>query len=528
MLDIEAFLKSAQQLDLPNVDTTRIYKCAEKGCTTESTNPDEFAYDESRKAFYCKELRHGADCHNCGEAHCVEDLIEHSGQYYCQTCADELLPTCPNCEERVEPEEIMAPTAKNRFSMKNGGCDKCSSRCSHCGRVVDNDEVQDAGGDSYCDDCFSEYYCHCEGCGETVSNDDSHYVEEDGNYCDYCFNKKFTRCDDCKESFPKDEMTDDEDGNEYCETCWVNHRKDQIEPYADQLGMESFSFNKKDRFINKISKLVPISVKDLKTKYPALAAGLQDLIVASKGKDITMDILTAYKSKLMSEIFPVAYSTWSGMQRSVESSERAQLVLNIVASNEMLVRLKSNAALFDLFSRVNLVSKESTHPYTENQLGWARLELEQNKNYVLVDEIQTDHANAAKKLKENVSYELKKIRSQLQNKYGMDDAQFDSLLGEYLAITKDFPEIANQAIISFAVKNGYKKLFWHTYESGKKLKDNDPPRSLYEKTPKDHFFTPSQEKPFDLDGEFFEREAKDSNKQIQKLARRFQLKKLSS
>jgi len=40
------------------------------------------------------------------------------------------------------------------------------------------------------------------------------------------------------------------------------------------------------------------------------------------------------------------------------------------------------------------------------------------------------------------------------------------------------------------------------------LKNNEPPKSLYEKTPKENFYLPTKDKPFGLEEEFFEREAK--------------------
>jgi hypothetical protein len=56
-----------------------------------------------------------------------------------------------------------------------------------------------------------------------------------------------------------------------------------------------------------------------------------------------------------------------------------------------------------------------------------------------------------------------------------------------------------------------------------KLKHNEPPKSLYDKTPRDNFFLPSPNNPFGLEGKFFEREAKKAN-QLYKLARSLYIK----
>ena len=106
------------------------------------------------------------------------------------------------------------------------------------------------------------------------------------------------------------------------------------------------------------------------------------------------------------EEFPVEYSTWSGMQRSIdqapieEQPKFPQLVINVIASDKMRQEMKSNPALYKLFDDINTTSQGSGHPYAKDQIGWARLELDPKGQFILVDEIQSDHSNTIAQMKQ--------------------------------------------------------------------------------------------------------------------------------
>lgn len=134
-----------------------------------------------------------------------------------------------------------------------------------------------------------------------------------------------------------------------------------------------------------------------------------------------------------------------------------------------------------------------------------------NGEYILVDEIQSDHLNSAHTLKTSMTSEAHKVAATIKANFNLNDEQFKNVLNEYYNLLKDFPQIANQAITKFAKENGFKKIFWHTYESGKELKNNEPPKSLYTKLPKEHFYNETENRPFNLPGKFFEREARVNN-----------------
>jgi hypothetical protein len=146
--------------------------------------------------------------------------------------------------------------------------------------------------------------------------------------------------------------------------------------------------------------------------------------------------------------------------------------------------------------------------------------------YLFLEDRETNFRKGMKN-REDMSPTTEDILERIKesNKNVKDEDFGKETMDQFHNIIKDFPQIATQAIINFAKSNGFKKIFWHTYESGQKLKQNAPPKSLYNQVPKENFFVPSQEKPFDLSGDFFEREAS-IVKKLEKLARRLLIKNI--
>jgi hypothetical protein len=496
--------------------------CAEPNCGNKIDPANTFRDPHTNKQ-YC--VAHEKECENCSTHHYIGEMIEKDRYWYDRDCYAELFAKCPNCKEVVLTEDIYPPTRNNRWQMKNGGCKECSFICNGCQRVADKDYATFQGGDNYCEDCYHELFTNCEECGDTITREEGHYVDDVGEFCQTCYKDKFVKCQGCNtiiERSSANEIVDDY----YCDECY---QKPGPEAYIGMTEtLTNFTYTKKDRYLNLLDKLLPISSKNLKSKHPTIAAGLQDLISFARGGMLTAETVQSYRATLSPEDFPVAYTVWDGAQRSIDEmpnelrqqmEDKPQLVINILASSQMLATLKNNPAMYSLFDQINSLSRESGHPYIKDQIGWARIEIASDKSYMLVDEIQSDHSNAANRLRNDDSLEITKIRKTLRTKYNLDQESFNKLLNEYGSLMKDFPNIATQAVNRFAKNNAIKKIFWHTYESGKKLKDNEPPRSLYEKVPKENFFLPSQEKPFGLNGEFLEKEARQINR-MYKLARR--------
>jgi len=173
-----------------------------------------------------------------------------------------------------------------------------------------------------------------------------HYVEDEGDYCDHCYDKKFTQCYDCDKTIEKSDASE-ANGHEYCEDCFEKIGPSQFVQFTEKFN--GFSFTKKDKYLDALTPLLPISVKELKGKSPRLADGLRELITFSKGKTLDAEMVEKYRDSLGKEEFPVDYTAWSGIQRSIDNLSRedqekipdAQLVINVEASSQMLARLKA-------------------------------------------------------------------------------------------------------------------------------------------------------------------------------------------
>ena len=488
--------------------------CNYPGCQ-EHANP--IFKDEKHGGIYC--VSHCFRCGGCSELHGKQEEtdLDIGSQFtpqkrkFCKDCFDSnTMMQCPNCREVIAKEEFLEPQNGNTYSMKNGGCKNCAYKCSSCDKIVNKDTKYCFEDQCYCEDCFYELFHYCEECNDYVTQEDMIYIDKEQlAMCSSCYKQEYTKCYECDKEVRKDdaEKYDDE---YYCDKCINLAKTNQHKKLTDKLP--SFTYTSKDKYLNQLQKLLPISVKKLKTQYPFVVAGLSDLISFSKGKDLTDEMVYNYRVFLDPENFPVKYQTWDGLQRSIDNSpdkpEKEQLVLIIEAGKNMAKKLGLNDPLSWLFSSINSVSENSGHPSTPEMIGWARLELDPNGEYILVDEIQSDHLNAAHSLKNSNSEEIRKIQETIKTNFHLNDEQFKVVLNEYYNLLKEFPQIANQAITKFAKENVFKKIYWHTYESGKKLKQNDPPKSLYTKLPKEHGYNETENRPFNLPGKFFEREAR--------------------
>ena len=629
----------------------RLVPCQYPACQNK-LDPIDFVKtirDPKTNRFYCRE--HTAPCSRCEQVFFKEKLQKFdNGDLICELCYQELFMDCPHCHETIPKEDFLRPNGNEHGRMRNGGCTECAVECSSCERIIDKEVALPEDGDMYCEDCYSETFATCDECNSTIGRDDAEYAN-DHTYCDHCYNELYTACEECSDTIRQDDAFE-MNGSTYCQDCYDKLGPEQYAKYTQRFNQ--FDYTKKDRYLHQLFKILhneqEISIRDLKTKHPSIAAGLSELMAFAKGKPLTVLLVKKYRDNLNPEEFPIDYTVWSGIQRSIETIgkgaiEKPQLVMNILASQEMLIKLKSNRSLYDLFNSINEVSKQSTHPFVKDQIGWARLELNAGAGYLLVDEIQCDHSNASFELKQanskiwadinaittnladrflankddcislmfaegfdpdiqkegrdlyeryrsdnefigsgnedpgqpsyyslkdhfqkkhnltdvatreltkvvpalhkrligsksnifpiikkereriktqysiddeklnsilltNTPEEIERLRAALKSKYSLDDESLNKLLEQYSNILKDFPNIAAQAITRFAAINQIKKIYWHTFEGGKKLKDNEPPRSLYDKVPKENFFHPTTDKPFGLNADFLEKEAK--------------------
>lgn len=304
-------------------------------------------------------------------------------------------------------------------------------------------------------------------------------------------------------------------------------------------------YHAESKDLHELRRYLPISIKELRAKHTGLAGKLGNLIKFGGGKDITSEMVDAYEATLSDKhAFPVVKLRHEGAQRSVKEQAdeidykptQFQTVLSVQASKTMLDTINKSRSLRKLVTSSTEKSKEGGHPSSKNQIVWVRIEPNRQENYLLVDEIQSDLMKDALSEQEELTGRISQARKSLSEdaparKTTDSDDETGYLMlvqdakrileriepelkdvEKLIGMIKKFDRIAMQVVTKFAKDNGYKKIYYHTFESGNKLKKipgkRMPPKSLYTDSPKENYFKPSKDKPFGLDGDFFERQAR--------------------
>ena len=135
-------------------------------------------------------------------------------------------------------------------------------------------------------------------------------------------------------------------------------------------------------------------------------------------------------------------------------------------------------------------------------LAWARIDLDLETGEVLIEEIQTDWIREVDRMVNQFkdSYQKKereRIKDCWLSTYANTSLYNLKAYQAYLAIyKKTWAEAMMSATFDFCVNElGIRTIYFHTYESGKTLKDCDPPKSLYAKLPKKFGFVKTKEAP---------------------------------
>lgn len=123
-------------------------------------------------------------------------------------------------------------------------------------------------------------------------------------------------------------------------------------------------------------------------------------------------------------------------------------------------------------------------------LGWARIDLDLDSGELLIEEIQNDWLREVDSMVKRLTDLEKKNENRFKNHWFF--YSYNTTLDQlkkyqtYLApYKKIWAEAILAASIEFSVKEmGIRDIYFHTYESGCKLKDCTPPKSIYTKLPK--------------------------------------------
>lgn len=144
-------------------------------------------------------------CIECKESIKQTNTYSVRGSTFCKVCFDSL-PTCVGCNYRL---------------------------------IEDEDRIEHAFDETYCEDCFNDSFAYCESCENVTSRDDSHYCDNCGQvFCADCY----CECDN---------SDDEECGSNWdCSTA----RKPKITENFNTFGLEIECYNSSDYYLDDLQR----------------------------------------------------------------------------------------------------------------------------------------------------------------------------------------------------------------------------------------------------------------------------------
>ena len=142
-------------------------------------------------------------CIECGSTHDCSENINccHSNEVICADCG------CVIDEEDAE------------FIDGDYYCHDCCNWCDCCKSYTRGELTHVENYGDVCEDCLEDFY-YCDDCGCYFTEDDVHYIKNEGVYvCDECFESNFTTCDHCGEYLRNGDVYE-LDGKDLCEDCY--------------------------------------------------------------------------------------------------------------------------------------------------------------------------------------------------------------------------------------------------------------------------------------------------------------------
>jgi len=200
--------------------------------------------------------------------------------------------------------------------------------------------------------------------------------------------------------------------------------------------------------------------------------------------------------------------TWNGTELRWDQTTRkgVNLVLQLNFSNQhddMFRRYMKPDRFYHAFrSEGHPVMQPNTRAVFRETLAWARIDLDFDTNEALVEEIQNDWLRRVRRwlvfLQRRERCGCKVTRSA----YGTHATPLQ--MKAYFQQTLDrYEDIWAEAMLSATIwfirhELGIKRIYYHSYESGARLKNISyarPPRSLYSQLPRRFCFQPTGETP---------------------------------
>jgi len=172
------------------------------------------------------EYRSGYVCTDCGDYIPAEEVWEHEGYAYCESCFHERFFRCDHCDDYFDRdyEHVTA----DEYHLCEGCFDEYTTRCSSCGDVYYYQELEEVDGVFLCDDCIKSETVTCEHCGDRTLEDNSKETDDAHIVCFACYEwlEKYRSCDNCGEVFFNEAFLTDTGSEELCSIC-LNKQKQE-------------------------------------------------------------------------------------------------------------------------------------------------------------------------------------------------------------------------------------------------------------------------------------------------------------
>jgi hypothetical protein len=290
-------------------------------------------------------------------------------------------------------------------------------------------------------------------------------------------------------------------------------------PYTnDDGGVEGVDVHKWQHITHELKRHLPCNLKQLEK------SGRQQLVQAITGnkevfanlfhndmlRQVTEKDVATFERSLGKDTYEIAFQGWAGIQRSRKKDlfQWVALVQFGPKLEKEISALYGGKYLLDAYNRYN--QDQDSHPTGYHTLGWIRFDFDPTESWLLVDEIQSDWYNFCVNNDEGREAIVKGLKKEDKE----DKEKVDEVCKKLSkAIDHVWPDVAVHAITSISKTNEVKKIYWHTFEGGLKLKGigstgKQPPKSAYTSVPKKHFFKVTPDNPVKLPADFYVREAK--------------------
>jgi formylmethanofuran dehydrogenase subunit E len=186
------------------------------------------------------------ECSVCKRALLFDIAILQDEQYYCPDCYKQSFFECECCGGVFEIAD-RKETPDNGEPFCQDCIDELYFTCNQCNELTHGDSTATVNGDIVCQACLdADCFC-CENCNDYFYNAERNAGSDDYYYCDECFSDLFTNCNGCGETILI-EYAYFHDDYYYCEACLPSEREDGLYNYSYTPDYHFYGDSKDDLY----------------------------------------------------------------------------------------------------------------------------------------------------------------------------------------------------------------------------------------------------------------------------------------